>query len=236
MWDPVHKIKVIYKDFGIGRYISHDQLICKIKPCKANISEAEINSRSENLHNAFKSRFKRIAYEEGDNNLKVLFEGEDPSVAWESKKQKYFTTGRLKDILKEQEEIVKIWIKKKNEKIKSRSSKLKYLNIKVDLRSLFDQLTDLDSKYNQTKQILLELEKYVREKEEKIKTKDDLELLNQSLKKDSEKETSVDNSKFLEQNKDSLKMVAKSNKSTSIDLINEKDITVFDAVQSPPFV
>ena len=90
-------------------------------------------------------------------------------------------------MLKEQEEIVKLWIKQQNQATKGSKNKLGFRNIKVSLSELLNQLDDLDSKYTNTKQTLLMLESYIKE-DNGTNSKNALEQMVENLKEDQKDE------------------------------------------------
>ena len=83
------KIKVVYKDFETGLYISHDQLARRLK-----ILRAELPKSAENFMSLLDARFRRIAYEDSLADFEVLYEGRDPNAVFSIARVKYFTTGR----------------------------------------------------------------------------------------------------------------------------------------------
>ena len=127
------------------------------------------------------ARFRRIAYEDSLTDFEVLYEGQDPNAVFSIAWMKYLTTGLWRDMLREQEDIVKLWIKQQNLIIKENKNKLGSRNIKVNLSELLNQLVDFDSKCTKTKQTLLKLESYIK-RITKLVRKNGLELMVENQK------------------------------------------------------
>ena len=113
------------------------------------------------LKRGINERFRRIAYKEKGDEIEVLFEGKDPSILF-NYKITYSTNGKLKDILKDQVELVKLWVKTKNQSNKQRK-KIKYEDFKANLPKILNWHTQIDPKYEKTRKTLLYLESYFKE-------------------------------------------------------------------------
>ena len=104
-----------------------------------------------------------MAYSQLGENPQILFEGRDPYKVFKNNPVRAISDDSCKMLIKEQNEIVKLWIKQFNKTLPRTSSTIKFGDIKIDLIKVFDELKDLDQKYSRAKDTLLYLENFIKD-------------------------------------------------------------------------
>ena len=154
------KQMVLYRDNNTGQYISHDQFAIKTRLFKRAMRGSTESTKKELKKSEANPSFRRIEYEFVDNKIEVLNEGRDPISSDKKVGQKFFTDELGRSMIKDQTEIVKIWIKKYNLGLARSYPIIKYDGYKANLLQIFNDLDNLNIKYERTKENLLYLERF----------------------------------------------------------------------------
>ena len=155
--------KVIFKDNNSGLFASRSQVVSR-----SNYYERFWQKVIQNIDPGVnrvpdKPDYRWLAYSQLGENPQILFEGRDPYKVFKNNPVRAISDDSCKMLIKEQNEIVKLWIKQFNKTLPRTSSTIKFGDIKIDLIKVFDELKDLDQKYSRAKDTLLYLENFIKD-------------------------------------------------------------------------
>ena len=155
--------KVIFKDNNSGLFASRSQVVSR-----SNYYERFWQKVIQNIDPGVnrvpdKPDYRWLAYSQLGENPQILFEDRDPYKVFKNNIVRAISDDSCKMLIKEQNEIVKLWIKQFNKTLPRTSSTIKFGDIKIDLIKVFDELKDLDQKYSRAKDTLLYLENFIKD-------------------------------------------------------------------------
>ena len=153
---------VIYKDNNTGLFATQRQVIAKDWFYKKLVDLRNNDLFTILINSQRKPDYRWLAYTELGEDPKILFDGKDPHKIYQNNSVKYTSNYLWKDLIHNQNQIVKLWLEEYNNNQPRKYPKLKFENVKVDLAEMFSQISDLDQKYTKTKNILLFLDTFIK--------------------------------------------------------------------------